>query len=98
LAGLEKPKPKEPKPKVKRFLVFRRSEPEKEKDPELEKYEKHLEKIGAIEKRNWFSVFVKVLFAVWVIGLIMFIFVYLTTGLQGVYVPQYTPPVRPLPV
>jgi len=97
LAGLKKTKAPEPKPK--RFLVFGRSKPKREeKDPELVKYEQHLKDVGAIEKRNWFSVFVKVLFAVWVIGLIAFIFVYLTTGLQFVFVPQYNPPLHPSPL
>ena len=58
------------------------SEPETQSDEE--KYNQHLVDIGAVEKRTWFSVFVKVLFAVWMIGLISFIFMWITTGFQPI--------------
>lgn len=56
------------------------------KEPEVSeeiRYEQHLEDIGAVEKMTWFSVFVRLLFVVWVFGLLMFIFMWVTTGFQG---------------
>lgn len=79
-------------------------EPRAEKKPEQkeltkeQEYNQHLVEIGAKEGRTWFGVFVKVLLVAWVIGLIMFIFSYLTTGLQGLTIPQYTPPKHPFPL
>ena len=56
------------------------------------RYEQHLEDIGAVEKMTWFSVFVRLLFVVWVLGLLVFIFMWVTTGFQGgEFIPRVPP-------
>ena len=58
------------------------------------RYEQHLEDIVAVEKRTWFSVFVKILFVVWIFGLLVFIFMWVTTGFQGgEFIPRVSPPI-----
>jgi len=56
------------------------------KHPELTKeeiaYNRHLIEIGAVEKRTWFTVFVRLLVIVWILGFVAFIFMWITTGFQ----------------